>query len=54
MGEITTRETNESPTDDPEWRANFAALKKSLRSKRSSNYRVRIITEHDKYDDDDL
>ena len=36
---------------DPEWRANFAALKKSLRSKRATGYRVGTITEDDKYGD---
>jgi prevent-host-death family protein len=36
-------------TGDPEWRANFAALKKSLRSKRGGDYRVGNITEDDKY-----
>jgi prevent-host-death family protein len=35
--------------DDPEWRASFAALKKSLRSKRGSGYHVGTITEDDKY-----
>jgi len=39
-------------TNDPEWRANFAALKKSLRSKRGSGLRVGTITEDDKYGDD--
>lgn len=39
-------------TSDPEWRANFAALKKSLRSKRGSDYRVGTITEGDKYGND--
>jgi prevent-host-death family protein len=38
--------------NDPEWQANFAALKKSLRSKRRSDYRVGTITEDDKYGDD--
>jgi prevent-host-death family protein len=37
--------------DDPEWLASFAALKKSLRSKRGSGYRVGTITEDDKYGD---
>jgi len=37
---------------DPEWRASFAALRKSLRSKRGSGRRVEAITEDDKYGDD--
>jgi hypothetical protein len=39
-------------TGDPEWRASFTALKKSLRSKRGVDYRVSTITEDDKYGDD--
>ncbi len=39
-------------TSDPEWRASFAALKKSLRSKRGSSNRVGTITEDDKYGND--
>jgi prevent-host-death family protein len=42
----------EDRTKDPEWKANFAALKKSLRSKRDSGYRVGTITEDDIYGDD--
>jgi prevent-host-death family protein len=38
-------------TDDPEWRAAFAALRKSLRSKRATGYRVGTIAEDDKYGD---
>jgi prevent-host-death family protein len=38
-------------TDDPEWRAVFAALRKSLRSKRATGYRVGTIAEDDKYGD---
>jgi prevent-host-death family protein len=38
---------------DPEWRATFAALKKSLRSKRATGYRVGMITEEDKYGGDE-
>ena len=38
-------------TDDPEWRATYAALKKSLRAKRARGYLVGTITEHDKYGD---
>jgi prevent-host-death family protein len=38
-------------TKDPEWRAAFAALKKSLRSKQASGQRVGAIAERDKYDD---
>jgi len=37
---------------DPQWRAAFHALKKSLRSKRATGYRVGSITEDDKYDGD--
>jgi prevent-host-death family protein len=39
-------------TRDPEWQSAFAALKKSLRSKRATGYRVGRITEDDKYGDD--
>jgi prevent-host-death family protein len=38
--------------NDPEWCANFAALKKSLRSKRGSGFRVGTITQDDKYGND--
>ncbi|MCC6889351.1 MAG: type II toxin-antitoxin system prevent-host-death family antitoxin [Hyphomicrobiales bacterium] len=38
--------------DDPQWRAAFNALKKSLRSKRATGFRVGSISEHDKYGDD--
>jgi prevent-host-death family protein len=34
---------------DPQWRSGFAALKKSLRSKRVTGYRVGSISEGDKY-----
>ena len=37
---------------DPEWRSAFAALDKSLRSKRATGYRVGTITEDDKHGDD--
>ncbi len=37
---------------DPEWRSAFAALRKSLRSKRATGYRVGKITEDDKYGGD--
>ena len=37
-------------TVDPEWRAAFVALEKSLRSKRPTGYRAGKITEADKYD----
>ena len=37
---------------DPEWQSAFAALKKSLRSKRATGYRVGTITEDDLYGDD--
>ena len=36
-------------TNDPEWRSAFAVLKKSLKSKRATGYRVGRITEDDKY-----
>ena len=39
-------------TNDPEGRSAFAALKKSLRSKRATGYRVGTITEHDNYGGD--
>jgi prevent-host-death family protein len=39
-------------TRDPEWRSAFAALRKSLRSKRVRGYRVGKITEDDKYGGD--
>jgi hypothetical protein len=51
MREITFHEAN-LHRDDPEWRASFAALKKSLRSKRGSGYPVGTITEDDKYDNE--
>lgn len=38
-------------TSDPEWRAVFAVLRKSLRAKRATGYRVGTITEDDKYGD---
>jgi prevent-host-death family protein len=38
--------------DDPEWRARFAALEESLRSKRGLGLHVGTITEDDKYGDD--
>jgi prevent-host-death family protein len=37
---------------DSQWRSAYAALKKSLRSKRGSGYRVEPITEDDKYGGD--
>jgi prevent-host-death family protein len=40
-------------TRDSEWRAAFAALNKSLQSKRATGYRVGTITEDDKYDDNE-
>jgi len=40
-------------TKDPEWRSAFAALKKSLGSKRPSGSRVGTITEDDKYGGDE-
>ena len=39
-------------TSDPEWQSAFAALKKSLRSKRATGYRVGTISEDDLYGDD--
>jgi prevent-host-death family protein len=39
-------------TKDPEWRSAFAALEKSLRSKRATGYRVGTIAEGDKYGGD--
>jgi prevent-host-death family protein len=40
------------PASDPEWQSAFAVLKKSLRSKRATGYRVGAITEDDKYGGD--
>ncbi len=37
--------------DDPEWRAAYDALAKSLKKKRATGYRVGKITEADKYGD---
>ncbi|HTQ83184.1 MAG TPA: type II toxin-antitoxin system prevent-host-death family antitoxin [Pseudolabrys sp.] len=39
-------------SNDPAWRAAYAALKKSLRSKRATGYRVGTISEDDKYGSD--
>jgi prevent-host-death family protein len=39
----------EDRASDPEWRTSFAALRKSLRSKRGHGFRVGTITEDDKY-----
>jgi prevent-host-death family protein len=39
-------------TNDIKWRSAFAALKKSLRSKRATGYRVGTISEDDVYGDD--
>ena len=39
-------------TSDPEWQSAFAALRKSLRSKRATGYRVGTISEDDIYGDD--
>lgn len=39
-------------SSDPEWRAAFASLKKRLKSKPSTGYRVGTITEDDKYGGD--
>ncbi|HXW26417.1 MAG TPA: type II toxin-antitoxin system prevent-host-death family antitoxin [Xanthobacteraceae bacterium] len=38
-------------TSDPEWRSAFAKLKRRLRSKRATGFRVGTITEDDKYGD---
>ena len=43
---------SEDRASDAEWRASFAALEESLRSKRGSGRRVGTITEDDKYGDD--
>jgi prevent-host-death family protein len=40
-------------TKDAEWRSAFAALKRSLRSKPATGYRVGTITEEDKYGGND-
>jgi hypothetical protein len=50
MSEITPQ--LEDRASDPEWRASFAALKKSLRSKRASGFRVGTFAEDGKYGDD--
>ena len=42
----------EDRSSDPEWRASFVALEKSLHSKRGSGRRVGVITEDDLYGDD--
>ena len=39
-------------TSDPEWRSAFAALKKSLRTKCATGYRIGTIAEEDKYGGD--
>jgi prevent-host-death family protein len=39
-------------TTDPEWRSAFAALRKSLRAKRATGFRIGKIAEDDKYGDD--
>ena len=39
-------------TSDPKSRSAFAALRKSLRAKRATGYRVGTISEDDKYGDD--
>jgi prevent-host-death family protein len=43
---------SEDRASDPEWRASFAALEESLRSKRGFGRRVGTIAEDDKYGDD--
>lgn len=44
---------SEDRASDPEWRASFVALEKSLRSKRGAGRRVGAITEDDTYGDGD-
>lgn len=39
-------------TSEPEWRKSDVALRKRLREKRATGYRVGTITEGDKYGDD--
>ena len=39
---------------DPQWRSAYATLKKSLRSKRPTGYRVGSIAEADKYGNGEL
>lgn len=39
-------------TKDPQWKAAFKALKKSLQSKRATAYRVGVIREDDLYGND--
>jgi prevent-host-death family protein len=39
-------------SSDPEWQAAYEALKRSLRSKRATGFRVGKITEDDLYGDD--
>lgn len=51
VARITPQSADRS--SDPEWRATFAALKKRLRSKRATGYRVGTITEEDKYGGED-
>jgi prevent-host-death family protein len=50
-GTAVARVSPQAPdrASDPQWRSAFAALKKSLRSKRATGYRVGTITEDDKY-----
>lgn len=43
-----TPQTADRRTADPEWRAAFAALRKSLRVKPATGYRVGTIAEDDK------
>lgn len=50
VAKITPQGTDR--TADPEWRAAFAVLRKSLRGKRATGYRVGTITEDDKYGGD--
>ena len=47
VAKITPQTADRTP--DPERRAAFAVLRKSLRAKRATGYRVGTITEDDKY-----
>jgi prevent-host-death family protein len=53
-GAPVARVSPQSPdrASDPQWRSAFAALEKSLRSKRATGYRVGPIAEDDKYGGD--
>lgn len=49
VAKITPQPTDRSK--DPEWRAAYSALVKSLKAKRPTSYRVGETTEEDKYGD---